>query len=88
MCQVGVMIGCIPTSLGILLNIYTVLTQTKHSTLHALEGLLPLAIINLYMGICFFYTDEAWKYPSLVIFSFGSFFCLNASRVIIATVTK
>mmetsp|Transcript_11187 Transcript_11187/g.18806 ORF Transcript_11187/g.18806 Transcript_11187/m.18806 type:complete len:118 (-) Transcript_11187:65-418(-) len=37
---------------------------------------------------CFAFTNAAWKKPCMVLFSLGSFFCLNASRVIIATVTK
>lgn len=83
-----IMIGCIPTCLGIVLNILNVLRTTKHSSLHALEGLLPLGIIVLYIYSCFAFTSYAWEAPSIVIFSMAPFFCLNASRVIISTVTK
>jgi hypothetical protein len=87
-CHVGIFIGCFPIILGIILNTITVLSTTKHTSLHAIEGLLPMLIIYLYIFLAFKFTDFAWEAPSLVIFSFGSFYCLNASRVIIATVTK
>jgi hypothetical protein len=81
-------IGTIPTSCGMIMNIHTVLSKSKHSITHCLEGLLPIALCVLYMVSAHSFSVIAWEKPIFVFTSMTFFYSLNASRVIIATVTK
>lgn len=82
------LIGVIPPLCGEIAHIWTVLTQSKHSVSHCLEGLLPVVLSVLYMTSAHIFSVVAWEKPIYVFMSLTFFFSLNASRMIIATVTK
>ena len=84
----AIMSGTFPIACGMINNIVTVLSQSKHSVSHCLEGLLPIVICTLYMVSAHTFSVIAWEKPIFVFTSMAFFYSLNASRVIISTVTK
>jgi hypothetical protein len=84
----GIIFGTVPVILGVFFNVFTVLTKSKTSVFRSLEGMLPIGFVIGYVAVCFQFTESAWSQASLVVFSMSPFYCLSASRLIIATVTK
>ena len=80
--------GTIPIACGMVMNVYEVLSKSKHSLFHCLEGLLPIVLCTIYMISAHTFSVIAWEKPIYIFGSMSFFYSLNASRVIIATVTK
>lgn len=80
--------GVIPTILGIMGNFTTVFTNSKHSTMHCLEGLLPIVICAMFLWTSLSFSEIAWTKPIFIMVPMTFYFGLNSSRCIIATVTK
>jgi hypothetical protein len=83
-----VVIGIIPTLLGIYGNFNTVFNHSRHSLAHCLEGLLPMALCTVFMWSSLAFSNIAWTKPIYFFAPMSFYFSLNCSRVIIATVTK
>ena len=81
-------IGVLPTILGIIGNFKVVFAESKHSSIHCLEGLLPIAICSLFLYTSLCFSDIAWTKPIYTFVPMSMYFSLNCSRVIISTVTK
>ena len=80
--------GCIPIIFGFLINIISTLLKTKHTTLHTLEGLLPVVLLVSGMYSIFATSKLSWSKPVLPLVLLSPYFCLTTIRLIISTVTK
>ena len=81
-------IACTPLILSPFLGFREAALKSKHSTLHMIQGLLPVAVTNFYVIFVFLYTNLAWKNPAYVIFIGGTYFVLQITILIISTVSK
>jgi hypothetical protein len=84
----GYLIAILPLGKGILSNLISVISQSKHSLFHCMEGLLPLVLCVMYMWTSLCFSEVAWTKPMLMLGPMVFFFSLCSSRMIVATVTK
>ena len=73
---------------GIAHNVITIFSAGKHPPMHCFQGFYPIITVIFYFILSWSTSEVAWRMPALVIFAIGPYFTLNASRLIIATVTK
>lgn len=85
---VYMMIAVIPAILAVWGNFKVVFAESQHSTMHCLEGLLPIAICSVFLWSSLCFSQIAWTKPIYAFLPMSMYFSLNCSRVIIATVTK
>jgi len=73
---------------GLVESIIIILMKSKYSILHILDGMIPIIMFPLYFCSLYHYSDLYWTTHSLVMINLAPFFCLCATRIIIAVVAK
>jgi hypothetical protein len=65
-----------------------VITKSKHSYYHQIEGLLPNTVLLMYYYLLYNYSDALWTHPALSLIAIGPFFTGSCARLIVSTVSK
>lgn len=81
-------IGTIPMFLAMIDCFTYIFKKSKHSTLHTLEGLFPLVFVIGFVAVSYQFSDITQTQPIYMMFALTPYYCLQNSRLIVATVSK
>jgi len=81
-------IATIPMFLGMIDCFIYIFKKSKHSTLHTLEGIFPLVFVIGFVAACYQFSEITQTKPLFMMFALAPYYCLQNSRLIVATVSK